>query len=416
MAKNKNAAPHTKGDSHVIAGSDEGGRAAQSRPAADGSAQADAAPHAEGDRQKPAGSGDNSDGAHKRSESHRALGSDESGRPPHTIIDSHVSHGRSAAISAIREESRRRRFLIKLANKQLNAAAAYLRSALGWSRQAPKAEQEAIKKRAGAILKRLIADKTIDADIDVLRMVGDELMVVKVSVGMVNDRRAAVEKEMKARARTFPVFQFAKGVLGFGDLALAVIVGEAGDLANYPNFRMLWKRLGLAPYEGRAMSSWKAGELTADEWRAAGYVARRRAELHAFIDEAMFYHQREGAEKSGLEFGLAKGPYGEVYIKRREATKLSHPDWTKLHADNDARRIMTKALVKDLWQAWGRPSGFLNARGKVAGPEIPDRPINKLNATARVSDQDQGRPNEQLNASVGVAGPDNSRPTSWEFA
>lgn len=53
-----------------------------------------------------------------------------------------------------------------------------------------------------------------------------------------------------------------------------------------------------------------------------------------------------------LFFAKSKNRYGEVYAARRAHTAIAHPDWTKAHSDNDARRIMTKALVEDLWRAW----------------------------------------------------------------
>jgi hypothetical protein len=65
-------------------------------------------------------------------------------------------------------------------------------------------------------------------------------------------------------------------------------------------------------------------------------------------------HQLKAAKKSDTEFGKPKGPYGHVYVARREKMKLAHPDRPKAHAKADAMRIMTKALVADLWMAWPR--------------------------------------------------------------
>ena len=48
----------------------------------------------------------------------------------------------------------------------------------------------------------------------------------------------------------------------------------------------------------------------------------------------------------------AVGPYGEVYARRKERTAWSNFIATPKHRDNDARRIMTKAVIEDLWRVW----------------------------------------------------------------
>lgn len=44
-----------------------------------------------------------------------------------------------------------------------------------------------------------------------------------------------------------------------------------------------------------------------------------------------------------------KGRYREVYDNRRERTAVTHPDWTLGHSHNDALRIVSKAILKDMW-------------------------------------------------------------------
>lgn len=70
------------------------------------------------------------------------------------------------------------------------------------------------------------------------------------------------------------------------------------------------------------------------------------------IEMTGFRHQWAGADEETGESGKPKGPYGEVYAKRRARTAETHPDWTKAHSHKDALRIMTKALIADLWSAW----------------------------------------------------------------
>lgn len=152
--------------------------------------------------------------------------------------------------------------------------------------------------------------------------------------------RDASETAMREIARSFPVRERVARILGFGDLGLAVIVAEAGnDLTAYPHHMHLWKRLGLAPYNGKAGSTWKGGGLTAKEWRDLGYSPVRRGTIAGDVGIPLFFNKSRNA-------------YGAVYAARRAHTALTHPEWTPAHSDNDARRIMTKALIKDVWRMW----------------------------------------------------------------
>lgn len=44
-----------------------------------------------------------------------------------------------------------------------------------------------------------------------------------------------------------------------------------------------------------------------------------------------------------------RSPYRTVYDARREHTAETHPEWTPGHSHNDALRITSKAILKDLW-------------------------------------------------------------------
>jgi hypothetical protein len=152
--------------------------------------------------------------------------------------------------------------------------------------------------------------------------------------------RQDAEKRMREIARALPVWPQCAAVAGFGDLGLACIVAEAGnDLSAYPHYYHLWKRLGLAPFRGKAMSSFRGNELSKAEWSSLGYNPVRRGRMAGDVGAALFFSKR-------------RNDYGAVYNDRRERTALTHPDWTPAHSDADARRIMLKALVADLWRWW----------------------------------------------------------------
>lgn len=225
--------------------------------------------------------------------------------------------------------------------------------------------------------------------------------------------RGKCEANIADFAKMLPVYEWAKGVRGFGDRGLGIIVAEAAGiekhedgtrkpptiLGEYRSIAGLWKRMGLATIDGerqRKMSDKDAAS-------AHGYNPKRRAECWTLAEsllkaqicsalraskEAIQGHPDalEACEKAGIvvaevkkvevltpileEFGLsgeqyALGPYGEEYLKRRaytaerisatEVLPLSNVSkWTKARCHNDAARIMFKALLRDLWIEWRR--------------------------------------------------------------
>jgi hypothetical protein len=156
--------------------------------------------------------------------------------------------------------------------------------------------------------------------------------------------RAQVERQMRKLARSLPVWSWVEPIKGFGDLGLAIIIGETGDLSNYATKERVWKRLGVAVIEGERQQR-KAG---AEAAAAHGYSPHRRAEVWTLLSDSMFRHQWRG-EKDGVPAGPA-GPYGEVYARRKAHTETR--EWTLGHRHNDARRVMSKAVIEDLWKAW----------------------------------------------------------------
>lgn len=49
--------------------------------------------------------------------------------------------------------------------------------------------------------------------------------------------------------------------------------------------------------------------------------------------------------------------YRQVYLDRRAHTAGTHPDWTDGHSHNDALRVLSKALLRDLWRESARVHG-----------------------------------------------------------
>lgn len=272
----------------------------------------------------------------------------------------------SPLISQLAELQYRRKFYIGLVNKQTNAAKAVVRRALGWRYDAE--DKEKVNGRAATIVAAAIAGKEPKADdAAIMSALAMDLAIISDAVRPPREARERIEKDMKRMVRNLPVYPWAKAVHGFGDLGLAVLVGEAGDIGSYRKKGHLWKRLGLAPFRGKAMATWRRdGGLSADDWIAAGYAPRRRAEVYAVISDPLFRQQT-----------VVQGPYRAIYDQRRAATATAHPDWTKAHSHADALRVMTKHFVRDLRVAWRRASP---AALEWAGKRTPAANLNRSEA------------------------------------
>lgn len=207
--------------------------------------------------------------------------------------------------------------------------------------------------------------------------------------------RARHEREMETLAKSLPVAEWVETVPGLGYLGLATIIAETGDLSAYPNVAKVWKRLGYAPYNGHAGSSWKRPSwhegqpaLTSEQWIDNPFSGKRYSLIHV-ISVWLKNKQWIGAGKTDDGIGRPNGKYGEIYAARRMRTAITHADWTKQHAHMDALRVMMKDVLKDLWVQWNNEharylavetqfgyasatpaTAFLKSKGFVPGSEI----------------------------------------------
>lgn len=299
----------------------------------------------------------------------------------------------------------RRKFHITTINRNKLAAMALIRRAAGFDPAADEKDREKVAARAQRIFAKVHKTpstscprcgghvfgepcKQDEADQAIFAVLEADLMSFNQSLVPLEKARAAVEKDMVKIARTLPIFPWAKDVKGFGDLALAAILGETGDLSEYDNPSKVWKRLGLAPYAGKAGSTWKmVGGLGADEWTEFGYAPKRRAVVYADVQTPLIKHQWR-AEKDDVP-AHAIGPYGEHYgryktylieknlaggfadraeeicdgyARRKKTAPKENAEGrlTAAHINNMALRYMVKKLISDLWSEWRRASETLS--------------------------------------------------------
>jgi hypothetical protein len=257
----------------------------------------------------------------------------------------------SDTVDLIRGLHRQRRFAMKVQQKLDRSLESFLRiNATAWNPNAEDADREKANREVKELIKRIRAGErhefsTAVMTCDRAREPADEM-------------RAINEKAMEKAAKELPVYPWLENIRGAGALGLATIVAEAGDLSNYATPAKLWKRLGFAPFDGHAGSTWKRQTwrprtLTAEEWIENPFSGERYA-LMAQIITWLVNAQWIGAAKAGNGEGKPNGPYGELYANRRKQTKISHPDWTPGHRRSDALRITMKSFLKDLWTEWNR--------------------------------------------------------------
>ena len=144
--------------------------------------------------------------------------------------------------------------------------------------------------------------------------------------------RKRTEKQVEKLAKQLPVWDaFVKDVRGVAPLSLGQIVGEAGDLGNYPTPAKLWKRMGLAVINGE-----RQRKVSGAEALEHGYSPERRSVMYVIGDSII---------KAG-------GEYAELYRERKETEARKVADGTKALWHNRAKRYMEKRLLKDIWRAW----------------------------------------------------------------
>jgi hypothetical protein len=277
------------------------------------------------------------------------------------------SHARTAAALGdlcgdIIGLQRQRVFAIRMQSRCDRAVEAYVRTRLGYSSDMSEAERKKLSLLALKIVKSVAAG--VDAaglGQQVAAVCAPVILRTKNSRICWDDLRRDTEKGMIALAKQLPAQAFVAETKGFSHLGLAVLVGEAGNLGDYPKKGHLWKRLGLSVEDGHRQGVVPPGlpkEERAAAWIKRGYSPARRAEVYAFIDDVLFRSQWRGATKDDagnlIQAARPIGPYGEHYGRKRAeyVDRFSEEKGGKAHADKAARRYMAKMFIRDLWKAW----------------------------------------------------------------
>ena len=172
-------------------------------------------------------------------------------------------------------------------------------------------------------------------------------------------QRAAYEKTLVKAVKRLPVYAFVKDTNGFGDVSFATIVGECGDIGQYKSVSAVWKRLGLAVFDGKRQGNPGVG-ASAEEWIRHGYNKQRRSvswnARNQIIGGMGLWRPVYGDDLADATY------YQRVFAERAryEAEKLGLPvtmsakgkESYKKHVAARAMRYTEKRLLRELYKAW----------------------------------------------------------------
>jgi len=289
-------------------------------------------------------------------------------------------------VMALVMHQRNRRFCIVSQSRIDRAVQSHIARALGYDPKAPEAERKAVFKTAGNIVKAVEAGKDFPPPFPAddprwisLRSFVPLIPISAASRAAWDHYREEAESEMRKLAQQLPVWPWVQeNAKGVGALGLARLVAEAPLIGRYPTYGKLWKRFGVAVIAGERQ------QKKQDEVEAAlhGYVPKRRAELWSVCSDTMFRQQWRGAGNDPDDpetQGYPIGAYGEAYRQRKAATlpriaetadipfknsPRSKLKWTPKRCDQDARRVMSKEFLMDLWLIWQGREAVWPARWK----------------------------------------------------
>jgi hypothetical protein len=178
-----------------------------------------------------------------------------------------------------------------------------------------------------------------------------------------HDNRMEYERMMRKEARRLAVWPWVETVRGAGDLGLAQIVAEAGDLSGYDGPAKLWKRFGLAMIDGEAQARRKG-----EKGERMGFSPRRRKLMHVIADSLMK--------------GNRDGVFRAYYVAEK-AKHLGREGITRQHAHNRAMRALAKEYLEHLWRAWrAAESGMTDHRSSATHSDSVRIPLSAEHTAA----------------------------------
>lgn len=186
------------------------------------------------------------------------------------------------------------------------------------------------------------------------------------SIEHFSQSRSKYEKELAKLARKLPAYDWVKSIHGLGDGGYASIIGECGDIYNYKSVSALWKRMGLAVFEGirqRKMSN-------ADDALLHGYNPSRRSVMWN-VGNGLIGGMGRGKRPAPGEDISTKDwtDYQKLFVERCRYECTNNPEKMPLatvqkdgedresypkHAQARAKRYVEKRFLRELYSRWGQ--------------------------------------------------------------
>ena len=226
---------------------------------------------------------------------------------------------------------------------------------------------------------RSLTDDTPDAD-GVLRgsampLSHPEVARLAALVQMVEAAEHQAVLNLQRAMRSHPLGPWVKAQRGIGEKQAARLLAKIGDpcvnatAGTYRTVSQLWAYCGL-----HVVAGGDPGQGAADtQGQPAGVAARRQkgqkanwstdAKTRAWLIVQSCMKQLDASCKTGTGIaehveGCGCSPYRVVIDQRRQRTATTHPEWTPGHSLNDAMRVASKRLLRDLWREARRCHGF----------------------------------------------------------
>lgn len=196
-----------------------------------------------------------------------------------------------------------------------------------------------------------------------------------VSRDVFKDIIAATEKGLAPWVARTPAAAWGEATRGVGNVMLAGLIGEAGDIGAYRNPSCLWKRFGLAVIDGERQRKVLATKLDPEKPLRMGYSPSRHA-VAWNLGACIFKSQSARIDKETGEVKREAGAYRILYDERKAYELARAPEMKAGHAHNRALRYMTKRALRDLWRAWRAASMVLSPSGSM--PPADDTKIEAV--------------------------------------
>lgn len=184
--------------------------------------------------------------------------------------------------------------------------------------------------------------------------------ILKILLEDLDGFEADIVKELQKIMKDHPLGPWVKKQKGVGEKQAARLLAAVGDPYWIDEAEFEQEDGTITKREARARTVselWAYAGLHVDN--ASGTAVRRRKGVQSNWKteiKTRAYLIAEACVKAGVrkdpadeDKRISTSEYGKVYLERRAHTATTHPDWTAGHSHNDALRIVSKALLKDMW-------------------------------------------------------------------